>query len=172
MTTGLKTTLAPKFGLMTPVAIASVAVTVDVWRFRFCVIVPTSTSIGPKFLQPGYVCSGSTAFTLTVVGTGFTNGSTATVGGTARALTYISATLVTIAVLAADVLMVGLPEIKVNGVSIGYLVVQQCGSPAAGRGPLIRPDFDHLADVRPDDTGDTLRSLASIRYLAGRLERW
>lgn len=150
------------------------AIVWDRLRSRFLLIVPTAVVVAnpQKFLQPGYICAGAASFTLTVVGTGFTGGSTATVGGIARALTFISATQVTLAVLAADVLVVGLPEVKIDGVSIGYLVVQQCGVPAAGKGPMVRPVFDHLANVRPDDTGDTLRSLAGIHYLAGRSERW
>jgi hypothetical protein len=58
-------------------------------------------------LNPAGIAAGSAAFPLTVTGTGFVNGATATVGGVARAVTGVSATQVTIAVLAADVATIG-----------------------------------------------------------------
>jgi hypothetical protein len=54
-------------------------------------------------LNPPGVVPESASFSLGVTGTGFVNGATATVGGIARAVTFVSATSLTIAVQASDV---------------------------------------------------------------------
>src|SRR5262249_24867528 len=58
-------------------------------------------------LTPAGVAAGSSAFTLTVTGTGFVSGMQATVGGVVRATTVVSNTQATVAVLAADVAAIG-----------------------------------------------------------------
>ncbi|HTY77658.1 MAG TPA: IPT/TIG domain-containing protein [Candidatus Bathyarchaeia archaeon] len=65
-------------------------------------------------LSPSSVAVGSAAFTLTVSGSGFASGATATVGGQVRAVTVVSATQVRIAVLAGDVASVGNVQVQVT----------------------------------------------------------
>ena len=54
-------------------------------------------------LSPSSTTAGSGGFAMTVSGTGFVNGATVTFNGSARATTYVSATQLTVAVLAGDV---------------------------------------------------------------------
>src|SRR5215467_3784439 len=70
---------------------------------------PTVTS-----LTPAGVAAGSADFALTVTGAGFVNGMQATVGGAARALTFVSATQLTIAVSAADVATINTVAVTVT----------------------------------------------------------
>src|SRR5215469_8191047 len=65
-------------------------------------------------LSPASVTAGSAAFTLTVTGTGFAAGATATVGGQARTVTVDSATQVRIALQATDVASQGTPTVVVT----------------------------------------------------------
>ena len=58
-------------------------------------------------LLPTGTTAGSGAFTLTVNGTGFINGSVVNFNGSARATTYVSATQLTAAILAADIASAG-----------------------------------------------------------------
>ncbi|HEV3218851.1 MAG TPA: protease pro-enzyme activation domain-containing protein [Candidatus Acidoferrales bacterium] len=65
-------------------------------------------------LVPASATVGGPGFSLTVNGTGFVNGATATFGGTARVVTFVNATQVTIAVLAGDIAAVGTPAVVVT----------------------------------------------------------
>lgn len=51
MATGLKTVLSPTEGTLTPVANVAVAVTIDLWRFRFVIISPTVSSTRRIFVN-------------------------------------------------------------------------------------------------------------------------
>jgi hypothetical protein len=64
-------------------------------------------------LNPASVAAGSGAFALTVTGTGFVAGTTATVGGQSRTVSAVSPTQLTIAVLAADIASTGNVAVKV-----------------------------------------------------------
>ena len=76
--------------------------------------VPTITS-----LSPATAVAGSGSFTLTVNGTNFVSGSTATFAGTSRAVTYVSATQLSVAVLAADVATAGSYNVAVTNATPG-----------------------------------------------------
>jgi hypothetical protein len=68
-------------------------------------------------LSPSSVVAGGTAFSLTVTGSGFVSGATATVGGQARAVLVGSTTQLTIAVSAADVARQGSVAVQVTNPS-------------------------------------------------------
>jgi hypothetical protein len=70
-------------------------------------------------LSPTGVTVNSGAFTLTVNGSGFVNGSVVNFGGNARSTTYVSATQLTAAILASDVASVGTPAVTVTNPSPG-----------------------------------------------------
>jgi hypothetical protein len=70
--------------------------------------VPTITS-----LSPSSAAAGSGAFTLTVNGTGFVNGSTVNFNGQPRTTTFVSATQLTAAIPASDVATAGTPAVTV-----------------------------------------------------------
>ena len=76
--------------------------------------VPTITT-----LLPTGTTAGSGAFTLTVNGSGFINGSVVNFNGTPKATTYVSATQVTAAILATDVASVGTPAVTVTNPAPG-----------------------------------------------------
>jgi hypothetical protein len=65
-------------------------------------------------LSPAGVTAGSAAFSLSVTGSGFVTGATATVGGQARAVTFGSDKQLTIAVPAADVASPGPAAVQVS----------------------------------------------------------
>jgi hypothetical protein len=65
-------------------------------------------------LAPASVAAGSAAFTLRVNGTGFVTGATATVGGAARSVSFVSATQLDVSIQAADVAAVGAVNIQVT----------------------------------------------------------
>ncbi len=65
-------------------------------------------------LVPASAFAGSAGFTLTVNGSNFVSGATATFGGTSRAVTFVSSTQVTIAVLATDIATAGTPAVIVS----------------------------------------------------------
>ncbi len=76
--------------------------------------VPAITSLSP----PSAIVGGA-AFTLGVNGTGFVSGATATFGGVSRTVTFVSATLVNIAVLATDIAATGTPAVVVTNPAPG-----------------------------------------------------
>jgi hypothetical protein len=76
--------------------------------------VPTLTT-----LAPSSTTAGSSAFAMTVNGSGFVSGSIVNFGGTARATTYVSATQLTAAILAADVASAGTPSVTVTNPTPG-----------------------------------------------------
>ncbi|MGA7785525.1 MAG: IPT/TIG domain-containing protein, partial [Candidatus Acidiferrales bacterium] len=70
-------------------------------------------------LVPSSATAGSGAFTLTVNGTGFVNGSVVSFGGANRVTTFVSATQVTAAILAGDIATGGTPAVVVTNVAPG-----------------------------------------------------
>lgn len=70
--------------------------------------VPTLTSISPSA-----AVAGSAAFTLTVTGTNFVNGSVVRWGGSDRTTTFVSATQLTAAIPATDIALAGTPNVTV-----------------------------------------------------------
>jgi uncharacterized repeat protein (TIGR01451 family) len=76
--------------------------------------VPSVSSISPNLVQ-----AGSTAFTLTVNGTGFNAGSTVNLGNTALVTTYVSSTQLTAAVTAAGIANYGWAQVTVSNPSPG-----------------------------------------------------
>ncbi|MFC6223611.1 choice-of-anchor D domain-containing protein [Hymenobacter artigasi] len=74
--------------------------------------VPTITGISPS-----QAMAGSPDFTLTITGTNFVAASTTTFNGVSRVTTYVSATQLTVAVLAADVATVGNYNVAVTNAS-------------------------------------------------------
>ncbi len=65
-------------------------------------------------LSPSSVVAGGGSFTLRVTGTGFVTGATATVGGAARALSFVSGTQLDVSVQAGDVAGVGSVPVQVT----------------------------------------------------------
>jgi hypothetical protein len=65
-------------------------------------------------LNPASVAAGSPAFALTVTGSGFVSGATATVGGQPRSVTFGSATQLSIAVQAVDVASQGTVPVQIT----------------------------------------------------------
>jgi hypothetical protein len=65
-------------------------------------------------LVPASVTTGSAAFTLTVNGSGFVSGATATFGGANRTVTFVNSGQVTMAILATDVAIGGTPAVVVT----------------------------------------------------------
>jgi hypothetical protein len=100
--------------------------------------VPTLTS-----LSPTSVVAGSGAFTLTVNGTNFINGSTVNFNGVARTTTFVSATKLTAAILATDVATAGTPPVTVT-------------SPTPGGGTSNAINFTITAANNPAPTITTL----------------
>jgi hypothetical protein len=82
--------------------------------YTFDFIAPSIVSIAPSVTQ-----AGSGAFTLTVTGTNFTSGSIVKWNGVNRTTTFVSATQLTAAILAADIATAGVVNVTVlntNGV--------------------------------------------------------
>jgi hypothetical protein len=73
---------------------------------------PVPTIIPP--LVPAGAVAGSAGFTLTVNGSNFVNGATATFGGVSRTVAFVNSSQVTIAVLASDIASVGSPAVIVT----------------------------------------------------------
>jgi hypothetical protein len=65
-------------------------------------------------LVPAGATAGSAGFTLTVNGTGFVNGAVVSCGGANKVTTFVSATQVTAAILAADIASVSTPAVVVT----------------------------------------------------------
>lgn len=70
-------------------------------------------------LQPASVAAGSGAFTLTVNGSNFMNGSTVNFNGNARTTTFVSSTQLTAAIPASDVTSSGTPAVTVTNPAPG-----------------------------------------------------
>ena len=86
--------------------------------------VPTISS-----LSPNSAFAGGAGFTLTVNGTNFVAGSTVTFNGTGRAASFVSATRLTVAVLAADIATAGSYNVAVtNATPGGGTTAQTAGS--------------------------------------------
>jgi len=96
--------------------------------------VPTVTA-----LSPTGATAGSGALTLTVNGTNFISGSVVNLGGSPRVTTFVNATQLTAAILAADVTSVGTPAISVT-------------NPAPGGGASNSVNFNITAATNPVPT--------------------
>ena len=104
-------------------------------------------------LSPASIAAGSAAFPLTVTGTGFVPGATATVGGQPRTLTFASATQLTLALLATDVATQGTVPIQVT-------------NPAACVGGLCASNSVPLAITAPPPA-PTLTSIVPTTVASG-----
>jgi hypothetical protein len=89
-------------------ATASLSVTIN------AAVAPTITS-----LSPPSATAGSPGFTLTVNGTGFVNGTSVKVNGSARVTTFVSGTQVTAAILASDIATAGTLSVTVTNPAPG-----------------------------------------------------
>ncbi len=70
-------------------------------------------------LSPSSATHGTVAFTLTVSGSGFVNGSQVKWNGSARTTTYVSATKLTASITASDIAVAGSASITVTNISPG-----------------------------------------------------
>jgi len=75
---------------------------------------PATTAISPTFVPPG-----NPAFTLTVTGSNFVNGSTVQWNGASRTTTYVSATQLTASIPASDVAAAGTADVTVVNAAPG-----------------------------------------------------
>jgi len=127
--------------------------------------VPAAVTIVLISIAPSAVNVGDGAFTMTVTGTGFTVTSGAQLNGSARTTTFVNSTTLTVAVPASDMIVAGAFRITVvDGAAtsnVAYFLV--LGQILGGKGPLLRPAYDHLADLRAGPTGDTLRTIQELR---------
>jgi YVTN family beta-propeller protein len=86
---------------------------------NFSVVAPNPVPVITPPLLPATATAGSAAFTLTVNGTGFVNGASVSFGGANRNTTFVSATQVTAAILASDVITPGTPAVVVTNPAPG-----------------------------------------------------
>ena len=105
--------------------------------------VPTITTLSPTGTTVG-----GAAFTLMVNGTGFVSGATVSFGGVAKATTFVSATQLTAAILAADIAATGSFAVTVT-------------NPAPGGGTSVAANFSVSNPV------PTISSLAPANSIAG-----
>src|SRR5262249_36259817 len=126
----------------------------------------TVASVNPtpaiSSLSPASVTAGSAAFTLTVTGTGFAAGATATVGGQARTLTVDSPTQVRIAVQGSDVASQGTLAVVVtnlascaNAVCASNSANVSVAAPSSSSTPSPVLYFTDLASGPRSGNGDT-----------------
>ncbi len=99
-------------------------------------------------LSPPSVVAGVAGFTLTVNGTGYVNGATATVGGISRAVTFVSATQVTVAVQASDVASAGSAAIVVT--NPGTCTAGNCVSNSVNLSITAPPPAPVLTSINPN----------------------
>jgi hypothetical protein len=109
------------------------------------VIAPANPAPVIGGLSPAFISAGGGAFTLTVNGTGFINGSTVYWGATALTTTYASATQLTAAVTAAEIASAGLTAITVQ-------------TPAPGGGTSTALQFE----VDSAGSGSTAPTLTAV----------
>ncbi|HUO63932.1 MAG TPA: S8 family serine peptidase, partial [Terriglobales bacterium] len=98
-------------------------------------------------LAPASVVAGSPAFALTVSGTGFVSGATATVGGQPRSVTVTSPTQLSIAVLAGDVAGQGNVAVQVSNPAA--CVGGVCASNTLTLSVTAPPPAPTLASISP-----------------------
>lgn len=138
-------------------------------RGRFVLITPIVVATGPTLINivPSRACVGGEVFTLTVIGSGFTAAGVVKVNGSARTTVYVDASQLTATIPASDLLMAAVLTITVTDASgtsnANALFVVDCPKPYGGKGPLLRPDFDHLVEYRLDATGSTIRTIRSVQ---------
>ncbi len=90
-------------------------------------------------LSPTGTAAGSTAFTLTINGTGFVTGATMSFGGVTRGTTFVNSTQVTAAILPSDVATAGTPAVIVT-------------NPTPGGGASNSVNFNVTATTNPVPT--------------------
>src|SRR5207247_4156312 len=102
-------------------------------------------------LSPASVAAGTPAFALTVTGTGFVTGASATVGGQPRPVSLISPTQLSIAVLAGDVAGQGTLPVQVTNPAacVGGL----CASNALSLSVTAPPPAPTLSGISPATVG-------------------
>jgi hypothetical protein len=131
--------------------------------------VPAISVISPNLVQ-----AGSSAFTLTVSGTGFNGNSTVNLGNTALATTFVSATQLTAAVTAAEIANYGWAPVTVSNPSPGggvsqiapLTILELVNVPASGL--LFDPYAQWLyATIPSTATGITGNSVVQINPVTG-----
>jgi hypothetical protein len=98
-------------------------------------------------LAPASVAAGSADFALTVTGSGFVSGATATVGGQPRTVTFGSATQLSVAVLAADVTSAGSVSVQITNPATCLSGV--CASSAVNLAVTPPPPAPTLSSISP-----------------------
>ena len=130
---------------------------------------PAISAISPNLVQ-----AGSSAFTLTVSGTGFNANSTVNLGNAALATTFVSATQLTAAVTAAEVVNYGWAPVTVSNPSPGggvsqiapLTIYELVNVPASGL--LFDPYAQWLyATIPSTATGITGNSVVQINPVTG-----
>jgi len=121
---------------------------------------PTLTSVSPA----GAIAGGA-AFTLTVNGSNFVNGSTVMWNGSARATTFVSARQVTTAIAAADITMAASVPVTVVTPAPGGGTSGALTFPIASGGPTIPSAGPTLTAISP--TSATAGSVAFTLILTG-----
>src|SRR5262249_38021433 len=110
-----------------------------------------SPTPGLTTLSPDSVAAGSAAFTLRVTGTGFVSGTTATVGGAARATSFVSGTQLDVSVQAADVAALGAVTIQLTAPP--PCVPTGCLSNTLDLAVTAPPSAPVLSSITPTSTG-------------------
>jgi hypothetical protein len=106
----------------------------------FTVLNPTPSL---STLSPASVIAGGSAFTLTVTGSNFVNGSTVQVNGSSRATTYVSGTQLTASISASDIAVAGYLSITVFNPSPG-------GGTSAALALTVNNPVPAIASVSPN----------------------
>jgi len=103
-------------------------------------------------LTPASVAAGNSAFALTVTGSGFVSGATATVGGQPRTVTVTSPTQLSIAVLAGDV--AGQGNVAVQVTNPAACVGGLCVSNTLSLSVTAPPPAPTLSSISPATVGN------------------
>jgi hypothetical protein len=109
-------------------------------------------------LSPPSVVAGSAGFTMRVTGTGFVTGVTATVGGAARGVSFVSGTQLDISVPAGDVAVVGsVPIVVANPTPC---VTTGCASNSTPLAVVSPPAAPILSSVTPSTVAQGLSNVS------------
>jgi hypothetical protein len=121
-------------------------------------------------LSPASIAVGSSAFTLTITGTGFVNGSQAQWNGATRSTTYVTATQLTAAITAADVAAGGMAAVTVINAAPGG------GTSLASSFAIVSNPVPQIASILPASagvgSGAFTLTVTGSGFLAGSLVQW
>lgn len=175
MTAGAKPQLFPNQSDLALVHDTSKRAPFDFLSLDFVVIVPVSGEV-LSWISPAQACQGGDAFALTVIGSGFSTAAVVKINGAVRTTVFVSGTKLTATITASDLLAIAsLTVTVVDGVvTLGpnYLNVVVCPTVSAGHGPVQRPQFDHLADVRANDNQlNRLQAIIATNDVLRRVSR-